>query len=469
MMAAVIFRRDVLGSADSFLDGEALSRSLLKLVSRLGLLFCFVFSAPRAAVSYSVLTHEEIVDLVWKDHIKALLLKRFPGTTQEQLHEAHAYAYGGCVIQDMGYYPFGNKEFSNLVHYIRSGDFVMALLRDASDVKEYAFALGALSHYVADNAGHPAVNRAVALDFPKLAARYGERVTYGENPKAHLKTEFGFDVAQVAKSRYAPGAYHDFIGFEVSKPLLERAFQQTYGIELKDIFVSVDLAIGTYRRSVSTVIPEMTRVALLTKRADLVRETPNFSKKQFLYKLSRSDFEKEWGKDYQKPGVGARILAFFFRLIPRSGPFKAIDFKVPTTATEDLFIKSVDATTDQFQKLLDTLGTSALVLDNRDCDTGKLTTAGEYALTDEAYADLLDRLSKRKFDLLTPELKSNVVAFYADLNAPFDTKKSPSRWQKSLQELDGLKAAATAQTAASVEKEPRTQVFGEPTGFPLGN
>jgi hypothetical protein len=399
----------------------------------------FVLLVPRVGTSYSVLTHEEIIDLLWIDHIKPLLLHRFPETTEEQLREAHSYAYGGCVIQDMGYYPFGNKAFSNLVHYVRSGDFVLALLHDAADVNEYAFAIGALSHYVSDNAGHPAVNRSVAEEYPKLSAKYGERVTYGENPKAHLRVEFGFDVAQVAKHRYAPDAYHDFIGFKVSKPLLERAFQETYGLELTSIFFDEDLAIGTYRRSVSKIIPEMTRVALLSKRADIVRETPNFSKKKFLYRLSRSDFEKEWGKDYKKPGRGARIMAFFFRLIPKVGPFKAIDFKVPTTETENLFVKSIDTTTDEYQKALDEMRTGSVRLDNRDCDTGRITAAGEYELADQTYADLLDRLAARKFDRVTPALKEDILTFYSNLDAPFATKKSPSRWRKSLQELDSLK------------------------------
>jgi hypothetical protein len=429
---------------------------LSKIASRVILLVAIVF-APQLCTSYSVLTHEEIVDLLWLDHIKPLLLQRFPDTTEEQLREAHSYAYGGCLIQDMGYYPFGNKEFSNLVHYVRSGDFVTALLRDSTDVNEYAFAIGALSHYVSDNAGHPAVNRSVAEDYPKLSARYGERVTYGENPKAHLRVEFGFDVTQVAKNRYAPDAYHDFIGFQVSKPLLERAFQETYGIELKAIFVNEDLAIGTYRRSVSKIIPEMTRVALLSKRTDIVRETPNFSEKKFLYKLSRSDFEKEWGKDYRRPGSGARIMAFFFRVIPKVGPFKAIDFKVPTTQTENLFVKSVDATTDQYQKVLGELRSGDVELANRDCDTGQLTKAGEYALADRTYADLLDRLSARNFDLLTPALKENLLSFYSNPDASFDAKTSPSQRQKSLQELDSLKAAATVEEPGLVSEKLQAQ------------
>jgi hypothetical protein len=422
------------------------SRSAL----RTGLVLCLVLSLAQSSIGYSVLTHEEIIDLLWEDHIKKLLLKRFPNATNDQLREAHACAYGGSVIQDMGYYPFGSKEFSNLVHYVRSGDFVIALLRDAADINEYAFALGALSHYVADNAGHPTVNHAVAVEYPKLRTKYGDQVTYGEDPKAHIRTEFGFDVVEVAKHRYPTGAYHDFIGFKVAKPVLERAFRETYGIELKDVFGDLDLTIGSFRRSVSKIIPEMTRVALLSKRADIVRDTPNFSEKKFLYRLSRTEYEREWGTEYKKPGSGARILAFLFRIVPKVGPLKAIDFKVPTTATEALFIKSIDSTTDQFQSLVDELRVGPIHLINRDCDTGKATRPGEYKLTDAAYAQLLHRLSLRSFDLLTPQLKENITTYYADLDAPFATRKSKGQWKITLQELDNLKAATVLQIALPV-------------------
>ncbi len=271
-------------------------------------------------MGYSVLTHEQVVDLAWSDHIAPLLRQQFPGATDDDLVEAHAYAYGGCVVQDLGYYPFGSKDFSNLVHYVRSGDFVASLLQNANNLDEYAFALGALAHYVSDTEGHPAVNRSVAIEYPKLRAKYGDQVTYEENHTAHIRTEFGFDVVQVAKNRYTSDSYHKFIGFQVSKPLLERSFRETYGIELGDVFANVDLAIGTYRRSVSTTIPEMTRVALLTKRADMVRENPGFSKRKFLYRLSRSDYEKEWGKQYQRPGVGSGSSRSSSGSCPRSVP-----------------------------------------------------------------------------------------------------------------------------------------------------
>src|SRR5258708_21508548 len=256
-------------------------------------LLLLVFGLSQACTGYSILTHEEIVDLLWGDQIKPLLLKKYPGATEDDLRKAHAFAYGGCLIQDMGYYPFGNKFFSDLTHYVRSGDFVEALLSEATDINEYAFALGALSHYASDITGHPTVNAAVATEFPKLKAKYGPEVTYAQDPKAHIQTEFGFDVVQVAKHRYPSDAYHDFIAFQVSKPVLERAFFKTYGIKLEDVFHDLDRSIGSFRRSVSSIIPEMTRVALVTRKADMVKEDPSFAKEQFLYNLKRADYEKE--------------------------------------------------------------------------------------------------------------------------------------------------------------------------------
>src|ERR1700691_2030052 len=233
--------------------------------------FLIVLMCSGGSSAYSVLTHEEIVDLLWADEIRPLLLKKYPGLSEDQIKEAHAYAYGGAVIQDLGYYPFGSKEFSNLVHYVRSGAFVRELLVESQDVNEYAFALGALAHYASDIAGHPAVNQSVAIEYPKLRAKFGKSVKYAQDKTAHLKTEFGFDMVQVAKNRYASQQYHDFIGFQVSKPLLERTFPVVYGVELKDVLSHEDLAFGSYRFAVSRLIPEMTRVALQTHKKDMMR------------------------------------------------------------------------------------------------------------------------------------------------------------------------------------------------------
>jgi len=410
------------------------------------LLLMVLSTVPSSA--YSVLTHEEIVDLVWTDEIRPLLLKRYPGLTEEQITEAHAYAYGGAVIQDLGYYPFGSGEFSDLVHYVRSGDFVRELLLESQTVDEYAFALGALSHYASDIAGHPAVNQAVSIEYPKLRAKYGKSVRYAEDKTAHLKTEFGFDTVQVAKNRYASRQYHDFIGFQVSKPLLERVFPVVYGMQLKDVLSHEDLAVGSYRFAVGRLIPRMTQVALQTHKKELMRETPDFAKRKFLYRLSRSDYEKQWGKDYVKPGVGTRILSTLLRYMPKVGPFKGMAFNNPTPRTEDLYFKSINTTVDQYRGFLEEIRNDKLVLPNFDLDTGHATKPAEYSLTDDAYAKLLAQLSERKFNLTSPELRDNILQFYSDPTAAIETKKDQVRWQAVLTELDQLKAVAPAPTVA---------------------
>lgn len=411
-----------------------------KRVFALALSLAVPVAAVKPCAAYSVLTHEEVVDLAWKDKLLPLLKKRFPNATDDDLKKAHAFAYGGSLVQDMGYYPFGSKYFSDLTHYVRSGDFVVNLLKEASDLDEYAFALGALAHYSSDNCGHPTINQAVGIEFPKLRKKYGDIVTYEDDPKAHIRTEFGFDVTQVAKNRYTSDRYHDFIGFEMSKSVLERAFQDTYGIPLSDVISNEDLAFGTFRRAISEVIPEMTRVALVARRQEIIADTPNFNERQFRYYLSRTNYQKEWGKGYRRPGFGTRLLAFFLKLVPKVGPFKTFDFKIPTQKTEDLFIASVDRTMQNYDMLLKEAAEGTIHLTNTDFDTGKDTRAGEYALTDQTYAKLLDQLAKHDFAPITPELRANILAFYSEPGALKGTKEKPAARQKTEDELQKLRA-----------------------------
>ena len=401
--------------------------------------FLVMLLGTNVSFAYSVLTHEQIVDLLWTDELRPLLLKRFPALTEDEITMAHGYAYGGAVIQDLGYYPFGSVEFSNLVHYVRSGDFVRELILQSQDANEYAFALGALAHYASDIAGHPAVNQAVSIQYPKLRAKFGNSVRYAQDHTAHLKTEFGFDMVQVAKNRYASQQYHDFIGFQVSKPLLERTFPIVYGVELKDVLTHEDLAVGSYRFAVSRMIPQMTQIALRTHKKDLMKETPNFAKQKFLYRLSRSEYEKEWGKDYTKPDFGTRVWSILLRYMPKIGPFKALAFNNPTPQTEDLYFKSINTTVDQYRIYLHQIRAGSLELVNCDFDTGKETKAAEYSLTDVTYAKLLGQLAGRKFDLTSPDLRDNILNFYSDLSLPLETKKDSNRWQSVLSSLEQLK------------------------------
>jgi hypothetical protein len=414
-------------------------------LSRLGatvIALLLLFPEARPASAYAVLTHEAVVDSAWDDAIRPTILKRFPDATHEELREAHAYAYGGCAIQDIGYYPFGSRLFSDLVHYVRSGDFVVALLRDSNDIDEYAFALGALAHYSADNDGHRvAVNRAVPILYPKLGRKYGPVVTYDQDPGAHLKTEFSFDVLQVARRRYAPDAYHDHIGFQVSRALLERAFRETYSLDLKSLFTDFDLAVETYRHGVSAVIPEMTKVAWQTHQDDIQREFPGTTRKQFLYHLSRAGYEKQWSRDYRKPGFGARLLAFFLRILPKVGPLSALAIRAPTPATEKMFMESFNDTLQDYGNTLQTQRADGKVeLLNDNFDTGTVTEPGQYPLADRTYGRLLDRMAANHFQDVSPQLRRVVLDYYGGAQSKdVAMQKNKKEWAKELTEVEELK------------------------------
>jgi hypothetical protein len=400
---------------------------------------------PRPADAYSVLSHEANVDALWDSSIKPLLHQRFPRATADEIQHARAFAYGGSVIQDLGYYPFGNHFFSNLVHYVRSGDFVEALIHDAADLDEYAFALGALAHYAADNLGHPvAVNRAVPMMYPKLKQKYGDEVTYAESPASHILVEFSFDVLQVAAGSYAPEAYHDFIGFEVSKPLLERAFLETYGLKMQDVFFDEDLTIGTYRYAVSQAIPRMTDVAWREKHDAIDKAAPGAQRQQFVFNLTRQEYEKTFGARYKRPNLLIRILAFLYRLVPRIGPFRVLSFKSPTPEAEKLFLDSFQQTRDRFRQSLDSLKAGHLTLPNTDFDTGKPTRRGEYGLADDTYDELLDKLAGRAFADVPDTLRVNMIRYYeVPARTPPRTRKERKRAERTGRETTALSAAST--------------------------
>ena len=419
-------------------------RGRFRIVLCLFLAICLALSCG----GYSVLTHEAIIDAAWKDNITPQLLKRFPEATPKELLQAHAYVYGGAIIQDMGYYPFGSKFFSDLTHYVRSGDFVLALITESKDLNEYAFALGALAHYAADRSGHPlATNLSVALMYPKLAKKYGSVITYEDNPAAHARVEFGFDVDQVAEGHYAPSAYHEFIGFEVSKSLLERAFLKTYSIELSSVFKSVDLSIGTYRHAVSKVIPRTTKVAWHLKKDEIKNGDPSETRKKFVYNISQSGYRKDWGHIYEKPGFFDQVKAFFVRIVPKVGPFSALGFHPPPPVVERMYMHSFNETLAHYQKLLAAQGEGTLVLENDNLDTGGITEAGVYRPADKSYAMLLDKLDGKR---VSDDLRRNILEYYADLEKPFVTKKNPREWKNVLRELDTLKAEEKARVHAQL-------------------
>ncbi|HET6955307.1 MAG TPA: zinc dependent phospholipase C family protein [Vicinamibacterales bacterium] len=408
------------------------------------LLLALLF-APRDAGAYSILAHEANIDALWNTSVRPLLARRFPRATSDEVARARAYAYGGAVIQDLGYYPFGSHFFSNLVHYVRTGDFVETLIHESRDINEYAFALGALAHYAADNVGHPeGVNRAVGLMYPKLRTKYGDSVTYAESPATHVLVEFSFDVVQAASGAYVSDMYRAFVGFEVSKPLLERAFLATYGLEMKDVFGTEDLAFASYRHAISETIPQITRIAWRDKQDEIQQLNPGAAEERFVFNLSRQEYEQAYGTEYQKPGLLARFLAFLYKLLPKVGPLRPLKFQVPTKEAEALFLASFKDTRERYRAALDALGRGRLDLPNTDFDTGKPSAHGEYALADETYDELLHRLNDQHLTGVTSALKKNINAFYASAQLPVSSRKERKRAATIKAELAALNTAAAS-------------------------
>ena len=407
------------------------------------LVLAVILAAPVPAQAYSVLAHEANIDALWEPAIRPLVERRFPRATRQQILDARAYAYGGSVIQDLGYYPFGSHFFSNLLHYVRTGDFVETIIRDARDVNEFAFALGALSHYTCDNTGHPeAVNKSVALMFPKLRQKYGPTITYVDSPASHVIVELSFDIVQAASGAYLPEAYHQFVGFQVATPLLERAFRETYAIEMKDVFADEELAISTYRHAVSELIPEITRAAWRDKREEIARLKPGITERAFVYTYTRQQYEMEFGRTYQRPGHFARFLAFIYKVLPKVGPLKPLSFKTPTPEAERLFAKSFEDARARYRAAIDAVARGRLDLPNTDFDTGQPSMQGEYALADETYAELLHRLAGKTFAGVPDPLRKNIIAFYAPTPDLTASRKARNHLEEIRKDLAQLKASA---------------------------
>jgi hypothetical protein len=397
-------------------------------------------SAAGSVHGYSVLSHEALVDAMWDVQLRPLLLERYPAATPDDLKRAHGYAYGGAIVQDLGYYPEGSAEFSDLAHYVRTGDFILALLGDAHDLNELAFALGALSHYVGDVEGHSeGTNVGEPILYPKLAKKFGKVITYEDNPAAHLKTEFGFDVLEVARGNFAPQAYHDFIGFFVAKDLVGRAFHDTYGLELTDLFFNFDLAVAGYRSVASKTIPLATRVAWAQKKKEIARAQPGMTHRRFIYVMKRSSYEREWGKRLQEPNWFEKFLALLLKVIPPIGPLRTLQLKIPTPPVEQLFMASFNSAVNQYAGALEAASKKNLALTDTNYDTGAVTPAGTYWLNDDTHAFWLHKLAEKKFASATPEIRQELLNFYRDPDALNHTKQKPEEWQQTLNELAALK------------------------------
>ncbi len=405
-----------------------------------------LLSLALPARSYSVLTHEQLIDLTWKDSIRPLLLSRYPGLTEAQLLEAHAYAYGGCAIQDLGYYPAGNMFFSDLTHYVRTGDFVASLFRHATNADELAFAIGALSHYVGDTIGHPlATNRAVAMEFPKLGAKFGPNVNYAENPHAHVQAEFAFDIDGISKHRFAPAAYLKHIGLAVPTHQLAVAYYETYGLGANYGSRRNRITLRGYRFAVRRLLPRVAYAETVLHRHSMPPDTPGPDLDTLRKELTQADFDNGWSQYRKTAGPGTHLLAAFIFILPKIGALKVLSIKGPTPAAEDDYVRSVNLTLTELRRQIRRMGTGNRFLADKDLDTGAPVQPGGYLLTDTTYALLLHEVTITPAYAIPPGLKADIAAYYADPTAPIATKKDPRRWAQVQAELPILAAMPVTQ------------------------
>lgn len=456
-----------------------------KLLSGL-LLLLLCYCAP--ANAYSVLTHEQLIDLTWNTSIVPLLKSRYPTLTPAEIDHARAYAYGGCVIQDIGYYPFGDQFFSDLTHYVRSGDFVVNLFRNAGNADELAFAVGALSHYIGDNIGHAeATNLAVPVEFPKLGRRYGRVVNYAEGEHQHVQTEFAFDIDQIAHHRLAPVSFLRQVGLEVPTRQVALAFYQTYG--LREDFTQTRhhrVNVGGYRWAVHRFIPRIAYAVTLLHKHSEPDDTRDADFLRMDRELTRVAQENNWDHYRHHAGPLTITLAGILFIIPKFGPLQLAAVKGPTQATEVEYVHSVMHSADELnyalrrftpppatrpsaaaaaaqdthsqpppnQPLPARPGAYQLIpreshdphhpLPNRDLDTGYVVKPGGYALTDSTFAQLLHRLAAKPTEPIPPGIKAEILAYYADPNAPITTRNDPENWAQLQRDLTTLRSMPTS-------------------------
>jgi hypothetical protein len=404
--------------------------------------FVAMILCAAGADGYSILTHEELIDLAWNDSIVPLLRARFPGATEEQLREAHAYAYGGSAIQDMGYYPFGKKFFSNLTHYVRTGDFIAWLFANARTMDEYAFAMGTLAHYLGDSIGHAeAVNPATGVEFPNLRNKFGPSVTYGESPHGHIRTEFAFDIDGLTDAAFAPPAYLRFVGFQVPRKFLEQAFVDTYGLDVHEVLGRAHPALRSYRTSVRSFIPAFAQAEVVLHGRQFPPHAKDEAYRIFAERVSRTNYDRKWKHTYRGPGFKAHLLAILVFVIPKIGAASDLAIKIPDSNTEEWYLRSVNHTVDAFRGLLDKLrapGQEPVTFANLDLDTGNRALRGDYPLADQTYAQLLERLTSKPGRIISKTVQRNIIEYYA----ASETKADPG--QKINAELDLLKEMRNA-------------------------
>lgn len=359
-------------------------------------------ATPQRASAYGLSTHLLLVDLVWASDIRPLLVKSFPCQTEAVYDRARVYAYGGALVQDAGYYLGGQADLSDLTHYARSGDFVSNLFRNATDVDELAFALGALTHYVGDTIGHPdATNQSVPIAFPNLGLKYHSSVvTYEKDPKAHLQVEFGFDVNAAKLGRLRPPALMKDEHPDLSLQQLAFAYYQTYGLTDDLTYARAGLSARSYYGSTEGLLPFGTYTKANVAAFKPVHGTDEAGLQKLIDDVASREDWKSHRKHAGLPRIlGAPLVLFVSKTYIR----------YPTTETQSKYDRSVVASVDRIREVIasvhatpgdfvplwpaDKAGDRGQPLPNFNLDTGEVEEPGVYEKSGDIHRKWLSRVS----------------------------------------------------------------------------
>jgi len=280
----------------------------------------------------------------------------------------------------------------------------------------------------------------------KLRKKYGDFITYGDDHTSHSRLEFSYDVLQVSRGTYTSQAYHDFIGFKVSEPVLERAFLKTYGLKLSDMFRDFNSAVGTLRWGVNNLIPAIIKMTWRTQRDSILKHQPTMTARKFKYQIKKREFYTEFGKTKVHEGLETDLITFIIRVAPKIGPFKTFKYVNPGSTGEKRFIKAFDTITAHFARNLARFRDHNLALNNVDFDTGRPTVIDEYNMADQAYAEWLIKLDKEHFEYVTPSVKEALLNFYGDPRLILYSHKYPFNCDELEQAIANLKQDSPQQT-----------------------
>jgi hypothetical protein len=396
------------------------------------------FVAPPHTYAYSILTHEQLIDLLWSSDILPMLHTRFPDARPEDLRLARKYAYGGALLADAGYYPKGEPYTANLTHYVLAGDFVTNLFRNATDVYELAFAVGALTHYVGDTIGHStATNPSVAIAFPNLVKPGGTQigtdglpeaiVTYEDGEAQYKQVEVGFDINSLNHKRFIPKKIMDRIGFDVPLQQFTYAFYQTYGLQVDFTHTDSSLNLHAYAGDAKGVITEGIYAIASKHKKDGPDESSIAELPEFQAMIANAEAEGHWNKYKRAGGFESKAMIVVLGVDPAI-PIARVE--MPITTTQRMYIRSVlqsvkllkqilktpVAPTERFIPLWpsDQSNSSPTSLPNFNLDTGHLEPSRAYRLTDDAYFDLLGRIVANPTWPIPPSTKTAIQTYFSD-------------------------------------------------------